>query len=237
MSLPAAPATPDRLDHVEVWLFDLDNTLYPAECNLFAQIDRRMGEYVAGRLGVGLNEAKRLQKQYFHEHGTTLRGLMTAHGVEPQEFLDYVHDIDLGVLRPWAALDAALAALAGRKLIYTNGSTAHAERVLDRLGIARHFEAIHDIAAAGWRPKPDPAAYAALVGRFGFAPRRAAMVEDIAGNLAPAAELGMTTVWVPNARERERVGEAQPPFVDHVAEDLAAWLADRGPRRGPFPPD
>lgn len=216
------------LDHIAVWIFDLDNTLYPASCNLFAQIDRRIGEFIAGRFGIPQEEARRRQKQYFREHGTTLRGLMVEHDVDPVAFLDYVHAIDVTPVPPCPVLDRTLAALPGRKVIYTNGSTRHAEAVVERLGIGRHFDTVFDIVAAGYVPKPDPRPYAELIQRYGIDPRAACMVEDIARNLVPAHALGMTTVWVKSEDDWARpdadgVGTGQ--HIHHRTDDLVAWLA------------
>lgn len=222
------PGRPD-LDHVETWIFDLDNTLYPASSNLFAQVDRRIGEFIAGYFDLPLDEAKRKQKAYYRDYGTTLRGLMTEHDVDPVAFLDYVHDIDVTPITPSAALDAALADLPGRKLIYTNGSTRHAENVIGRLGVAHRFEGIFDIVAADYVPKPDPRPYAAMVERHGVDPTRAAMVEDIARNLVPAAALGMTTVWVRSEADwshPDGPGIGTGAHIHHVVDDLVAWLAD-----------
>lgn len=226
--LPVAGTTPDpaAFTHVAIWIFDLDNTLYPAACNLFAQIDRRMTQFIAERFDLPWDEARRKQKHYFQTYGTTLRGLMLDHQIEPDAFLDFVHDIDVSLVDAAPVLDQALARLPGRKLIHTNGSVRHAENVLDRLGIARHFEAIYDIVAADYVPKPDPRPYSDLVRRHGVAPASALMVEDIARNLAPAAGLGMTTLWVASgidwARpERSAGAEAH---IHHVTEDLPAWL-------------
>lgn len=208
---------------IETWVFDLDNTLYPASCDLFAEIDIRMRLFVAAFLRVGEDEAHRIQKDYFHRYGTTLRGLMTCHGVDPHAFLADVHSIDLGAIAPDPALDRVLARLPGRKLIFTNATRAHADRVIGRLGIARHFEAVFDIEDAGFVPKPDPAVYASLIARFGLEPRRTAMIDDIAWNLVPAADLGMTTVWIRNESPWSRPG-FDASRVHHVVEDLAAWL-------------
>ncbi|HEX9771726.1 MAG TPA: pyrimidine 5'-nucleotidase [Kiloniellales bacterium] len=210
---------------VEAWIFDLDNTLYPASCNLFAQVDARMSAFIQDLLSLGPGEARRIQKSYFREHGTTLRGLMDHHRVEPEAFLAYVHDIDFSVIPEAADLEAALARLAGRKLVFTNATVRYAEQVLARLGIAHHIEAIFDIVAAGYRPKPEPESYRRLIAEHGIDPRRAVLVEDIARNLAPAAALGMTTVWVPNAADWSRDG-AEDGHVHHVVQDLAAWLMD-----------
>ncbi len=215
---------------IETWIFDLDNTLYPASCNLFDQIHRRMGEFIAELLGVELDEAKRLQKIYFREHGTTLRGLMNVHNIDPTRFLDHVHRIDLAPIPPDAALGAALAALPGRKLVFTNGTVRHAENILAHLGIEGHFAGIFDIAACGYVPKPDPAGYDALVRRFAIVPARAAMIEDMAKNLAPAAALGMTTVWLRGTIDWAREG-AEAAYVHHVAEALTPFLAEIAARR------
>lgn len=215
----------DPLDHVEDWIFDLDNTLYPARSNLFAQVDVRMGEFIHRLFDVEIAEARRIQKSLFRDHGTTLRGLMTVHGIEPAAFLDYVHDIDVSVVDPSPTLDRALADLPGRKFVFTNGSLAHAERVLARLGVApERFHGIFDIVAADYRPKPDPEPYAAIIRRFAIRPDRAAMVEDMARNLKPAREQGMTTVWVRTEADWARA-EAAHDFIDHVVDDCADWLA------------
>ncbi len=225
----AAP-DPRRLGvaHVDAWVFDLDNTLYSAASSLFPQIDVRMRQFIAERFGLELDEAFRLQKRYYREFGTTLRGLMLVHGMEPAAFLEYVHDIDHSVLDAAPALDGALARLPGRKLIFTNGSERHAEKVMARLGIAHHFEAIFDIAAAAYVPKPQPECYQAMVARFGIDPRSAAMVEDIHRNLRPAASIGMTTIWVNEADHPDAHVVSQSDddlsHVHHITDDLAAWL-------------
>ncbi len=214
-----------RFSHVDVWVFDLDNTLYPASCNLFDQVDRRIGEFVARELGLDPDEARRVQKQYFRDYGTTLRGMMERHRVAPQAFLDYVHAIDVTPVPPSPALDAALAGLPGRKVIFTNGSVAHAERVMERLGVARHFAEVFDIAAADYLPKPEPATYARMVARHDIDPHAAAMLDDLPRNLAPAAALGMTTVWVRTDSPWAQDG-AEGEHIHHVADDLTAWLED-----------
>jgi len=140
----------------DVWLFDLDNTLYPARCNLFSQIDVRIGRYIADWLKVTPEEARVVQKQYWRDHGTSMRGMMTLHGVDPTHYLDYVHDIDYSPVEANPALEASLRALPGRKIIFTAGDVPHAERVMERLGVAHHFEAIFDIAAGEYWPKPHP---------------------------------------------------------------------------------
>ncbi|MEE8334736.1 MAG: pyrimidine 5'-nucleotidase [Alphaproteobacteria bacterium] len=222
--MPSATRPAIDPGQVETWIFDLDNTLYPASCNLFAQVDRLMGRFIQELLSLGPEEARRLQKRYFREHGTTLRGLMNHHDVDPEAFLDFVHRIDFSVIEPSPALDAALAALDGRKLVFTNATKQYAERVLNRIGVGHHFEAIFDIVAADYRPKPERESYHCLIQQHGIDPTRAVLVEDIARNLAPAAELGMTTVWVPNDTDWSRAG-AEDGHVHHVTENLVDWLS------------
>jgi len=220
------------LEAVGVWVFDLDNTLYPASCDLFSLIERRMGAFIAERFGLSPEEARRRQKRFFREHGTTLRGLMVEHAVEPDEFLAYVHAIDLAALAPDPALGRALAALPGRKLVFTNASRDHAERVMARLGVAGQFEAIHDIADAGYRPKPDPATYAGFLARHGVDPARACMLDDMACNLVPAARLGMTTAWIRGDSAWGRPTADHLPHIHHVIDDLPGWLAKRAAPEG-----
>jgi putative hydrolase of the HAD superfamily len=212
------------------WLFDLDNTLYPASCRLFDQVDRRMGEFVQQALGLANRvEARKIQKDYLRDHGTTLRGLMDVHGIAPDDYLDYVHAIDLSAVQPDPDLDTALAALTGRKLIFTNGSENHAVNVMDRLGVAHHFEAIFDIAAADYVPKPARGPYDQLIARHDLRPDATVFFDDMPRNLEPAAALGMTTVWVANDSEWALQGHTgTEDFVHHVTDDLAGWLRANG---------
>ncbi len=208
---------------VEHWVFDLDNTLYSAQCQLFLQIDRRMGDYIAGLLGLATEDARRLQKKYFHTYGTTLRGLMNDHQVDPSAYLEFVHDIDLTVIAPDQALDAALAGLPGIKVIFTNANREHAERVIQRLGVARHFAAIFDIQDAGYLPKPEPETYDRFLACHRITPGRSVLFEDSVANLKPAAALGMTTVLVTPGEEGV-VNHGHLDHVHHVTDDLAGWL-------------
>lgn len=213
--------------HVDAWVFDLDNTLYPAHCNLFAQIDDRMGAFIAQALEVDRTEARRIQKQYYVDHGTTLAGLMAVHGMKPEPFLDFVHDIDLDVVTPSPELDAALARLPGTRFIFTNGSVRHAENVAARLGILDRFDGIIDIAACGFVPKPQAEAFERFLGHSRAQAGRAAMFEDIARNLEVPHRLGMRTVWVRTdhafATERAHHG-AEGDHIHHVTDDLVAFL-------------
>ena len=213
------------LSHLDCWIFDLDNSLYPASADLFALIDIRMGEYIQRLLACDPVEARRVQKSYFHEHGTTLAGLMAGHGVAPRDFLDYVHDIDLARLTADPALVAAMDRLPGRKFVFTNGDEAYAARVLDKIGLANAFDGMHDIHAMDYVPKPDPRAYAALCSAHAIAPETALFVEDMARNLEPAKALGMTTVWVDNGSERGSHG-ADPAFIDYRIADIGLWLTE-----------
>jgi putative hydrolase of the HAD superfamily len=219
------------LSDVADWIFDLDNTLYPARCNLFAQVDRRIGQFIEGRLGLDPVMARQLQKRYFHEHGTTLAGLMAHHAVDPEAFLNFVHDIDVTPVQPSPALDEALKRLPGRKFIFTNGSTAHADRVTARLGVGHHFDGVFDIIAADYRPKPDPATYDSLIRRHGIDPSKAAMIEDLPRNLRPAADLGMTTVLVLTGEEWAQA-DAAGDHIHHVTDDLVGWLTIHAPQPG-----
>lgn len=212
-----------ELAHIDAWIFDLDNCLYPASTELFRLIDVRMGEYISRLLGVDGIEARRVQKLYFHEHGTTLAGLMRAHGVDPHDFLEFVHDIDLARLTADHGTVAALDRLPGRKFVFTNGDEPYARRVLERLGLANAFDGLHDIHAMAYRPKPEPRSYSALCERWDIDPKRALFAEDMARNLAPAKALGMTTVWVDNGSERGDHG-ADPAFIDYRTADIGEWL-------------
>ncbi|HYZ39159.1 MAG TPA: pyrimidine 5'-nucleotidase [Stellaceae bacterium] len=212
------------LVEIETWIFDLDNTLYPTSCRLFDQIHARMTRFIAERFDLSPEEALARQKTYFRGHGTTLRGLMVVDRIDPEEFLSYVHDIDLTSVAPNPVLVEALKGLPGRKLVHTNGSQRHAERLLDHLGIAGSFCGIVDIRMAGYEPKPALAGYHELLRRHQVTPGTALMVEDIARNLIPAAALGMTTAWVRNPAEWGADG-AEGDHIHHIIEDLGDFLS------------
>lgn len=227
-----APAAADlaRFGGVDTWVFDLDNTLYPAHTNLFGQIDERIRAYVERLLELGADEAQVLQKDYYRRYGTTLRGLMIEHGVSPDEFLAYVHDIDHSVVDEDPRLAAALARLPGRRFIMTNGSTAHAAAVAARLGIAGHFDGIFDIVAAGHEPKPRLSTYERFWLEHAIEPGRSAMFEDLARNLEVPHARGMRTVLIVPDGTREVFREdwelegAAASHVEHVTDDLASFL-------------
>ncbi|HEX2623798.1 MAG TPA: pyrimidine 5'-nucleotidase [Sphingomicrobium sp.] len=212
-----------RLGHIRHWIFDLDNCLYPAETRLFDLIDERMTAYIARLLDLDPVEARRVQKSHFHAHGTTLRGLMHDHDVDPHHFLEDVHAIPLDRVCNDERLARGLARLPGQKLVFTNGDAPYARRVLEAIGIGDAFEALHDIHAAELRPKPDAHGYRLLLDKFAIDPARALMVEDMAQNLKPAKELGMTTVWVDNGSERGNHGH-HPDFIDLTIRNVGEWL-------------
>ena len=213
------------LAEIETWIFDLDNTLYPASCRLFDQIHSRMTQFIAEQLDLSPEAALLLQKAYFREHGTTLRGLMTVNRIDPRDFLSFVHEIDLACVPADPVLVAALAALPGRKIVHTNGSERHASRLLDHLGIADSFCGIVDIETSDYDPKPSLAGYHELLRRHEVAPDTALMVEDIARNLVPAAALGMTTAWVCTAADWAAAG-SDGGHIHHIVGNLGAFLND-----------
>jgi len=223
--------------HVETWVFDLDNTLYPHHLNLWQQVDERIRSYVAEFLKVSKDEAFRVQKDYYKRYGTTMRGLMTEHGLKPDDYLEYVHQIDHSPLTPDPALGDSLEKLPGRKLILTNGTRKHADNVMRRLEIHHHFEDVFDIVAAELEPKPRPQTYDRFLARHGVDPRKAAMFEDLARNLAVPHELGMITVLVVPEKTREVFREGwelegrEAAHVDHVTDSLVGFLEKIVPAR------
>jgi putative hydrolase of the HAD superfamily len=228
----ALTPAPRSLAHVTNWVFDLDNTLYPRECNLFAQIDLLISHYMVGVTQLPFEEARTLQKAYYRDYGTTLNGLMQRHRVDPDHFLKTVHQIDYSPVPAHPALIAAIRALPGRKFILTNGDVGHAKAVLRRLGDADDiFDDIFDIRAMSYRPKPLPEAYASFLAAHGIDARRSAMFDDLEKNLLVPHEVGMTTVQViagehfaheqVEAWELEQTGGAH---VHHMTADLAGFL-------------
>ncbi|MCO6390205.1 pyrimidine 5'-nucleotidase [Aliihoeflea aestuarii] len=221
---------PARFAHITDWVFDLDNTLYPHHTNLFAQIDVRMTGYIADLLHLPPKEARVMQKELYKEYGTTMKGLMERHAIDPDDFLQKVHDIDYSPVQAAPELEAAIKALPGRKFIFTNGDRRHAENTARRLGILDHFDDIFDIVAAGLNPKPARDTYDKFVALHKVAGPKAAMFEDLARNLAAPKALGMTTVLVvPRNFEPTftEIWEQDPDHeddVDYVTDDLTAFL-------------
>jgi putative hydrolase of the HAD superfamily len=215
--------------HVETWIFDLDNTLYHADSNLFAAIESRMTEFIARRLEIHPGEAYTLQHFYFRTYGSSLRGLMECDRVDPEEFLAYVHDVDLTPLHPEPRLRTALERLPGRRFIFTNGCRHHAARVLERIGLSGLWDDIWDIRTLAFSPKPRPEAYMRIIEAGRFAPAAAAMFEDTPRNLVPALALGMTTVlvrtdtrWSIQGPQSAASGPAR--HFHHEIDDLADFL-------------
>ncbi|WP_417464265.1 pyrimidine 5'-nucleotidase [Kordiimonas sp.] len=210
-------------DNRNTWVFDLDNTLYSEKCNLFLQIDQKIGEYVQSLLQLNPEEARKVQKEYLLEHGTTLKGLMANHKVDPYHYLDHVHAIDFSPIARDDALRDALNSLKGRKIVFTNADLPYAEKVLDRLGIADQFEAIFDIHEAALEPKPKREVYDKFIEKFEIDPTRAVMFEDMVRNLRPAHALGMATVWI-NTGSVWGQADYDASFVHAETDELTNWL-------------
>ena len=208
------------LRHIDTWLFDLDNTLYPAESGFMGEIVVRMTDFVEKVTGLPREEAFKLQKTYLAEHGLTLKGMMLNHGVDPAEFHAIFHDMSLEALAHDAPLLAALERLPGRRLIFTNADEVHADRVLAHLGLAHLFDDVFHIGSAGYEPKPSPEAFTRIGAAHGIDPTVTAFFEDAERNLAPAAHLGMTTVLV-----GAHAAASTATFVHHRTETLAPFLA------------
>jgi putative hydrolase of the HAD superfamily len=221
---------PIRFAHVTDWVFDLDNTLYPHHSNLFSQVDVRMTAYVSELLALPREEARKLQKELYLKYGTTLSGLMELHGIDPDDFLEKVHDIDYSWLVPDPVLGTAIRQLPGRKFIFTNGDRRHAERAAAQLGILEYFDAIFDIVAAGLTPKPARQTYEKFAALHSVIGNKAVMFEDLARNLAVPKELGMTTVLIvprnfePTFSEIWERDAMQEDDVDFVTDDLSGFL-------------
>ncbi|WP_370454592.1 pyrimidine 5'-nucleotidase [Paracoccus sp. M683] len=213
---------------VDVWIFDLDNTLYDPSAALFSQIERRMTDYVSRQLAVTPAEANRLRDDYWRRYGTTLAGLMAEHGIDPAPYLADVHDIDFSVLRPDPALAQAIRALPGRKIVHTNADALYASRVLDHRQLPV-FEAIYGIEEVGFHPKPDARAYDSVIKAHAIDPTRAAFFEDDPRNLAVPHDLGMRTVLVGRGRHGpDELAEDHDhgPHVHHRTDDLTAFLRE-----------
>jgi putative hydrolase of the HAD superfamily len=216
--------------HIDSWVFDLDNTLYPHHVNLWQQVDARINEFVSSWLNISSEDARAVQKDYYKRFGTTMRGMMTLHGVHADDYLAYVHKIDHSPLQPNPAMGDAIAKLPGRKLILTNGSVDHVDAVLERLGLATHFDGVFDIIAAELEPKPAPQTYRKFLALHSVDPTRAVMFEDLSRNLVVPHQLGMTTVLVVPDGSKDVVREdwelegRDAVHVDHVTDDLTGFL-------------
>lgn len=217
-----------HLPHVNTWVFDLDNTLYPADARIMDQVDQRMTEFVMQLLDLDRPSARAVQKKYWREYGTTLNGLMSNHVVDMAHFLDFVHDVDHSTITPDPVLAERIANLEGRRLVYTNGSVKHAEKVIDRLGLNGLFDALYDIEAGGFTPKPHRESFERFTASLAVDPGEALMFEDSARNLETAAQMGFTTVLI-RAPEHDPDGESagpgdHPPHVHYAADCLRTFL-------------
>jgi putative hydrolase of the HAD superfamily len=221
-----ADARPD-FRHVKSWIFDLDNTLYCADSGIFAQIEGRMTEYVMAFLKLPREQAYARQKELYRQYGTTMNGLMREHGASPEDYLHYVHDIDLSSLGMDKALVEVLEKLPGRRFVFTNGCRDHAARILERLGMTSLFDAVWDIRTMGFQPKPQMEAYECVIKASGVACDQAAMFDDLPRNLVPAARLGMTTIWLKTDAPWGKHGplmDVAPGDIHHTTENLTQFL-------------
>ena len=208
---------------IKFWIFDLDNTLYSGSTKVFEQVDKRMSKYISNKLNIDLEEAKKIQKNYFYEYNTTLNGMIKNHKINPDEFLDFVHDINIDFLQKDPALGKEIENLDGKKIIFTNGSKKHAINVTKQIGIDKLFDDIFDIVDAEFVPKPLVEPYKKLVKKHKIDPKLCVLVEDIARNLKPAYEMGMKTVWIKNDEPWARKF-SDSKFVNYKTNNLSEFL-------------
>ena len=211
------------LQFSKFWIFDLDNTLYSGETRVFEQVDKRMSKYISEKLNVSIPEAKEIQKNYFYKYNTTLNGMMKNHKIEANEFLEFVHDIDIDFLKKDMPLGEELRKLEGKKIIFTNGSKKHALNVTQRIGIDQYFDDIFDIVDCNFIPKPKMEPYKKLVEKHKIDPNLCVLIEDIARNLKPAYEMGMKTVWIEN-NEPWAAKFSDSNFVNYRTKNLTEFL-------------
>ena len=208
---------------IKCWIFDLDNTLYSGKTKVFEQVDKRMSKYISNKLNINVEEAKKIQKNYFHEYNTTLNGMIKNHKIDPGEFLEFVHDINIDFLQKDSALAKEIEKLDGKKIIFTNGSRKHAINVSKRIGIDQLFDDIFDIVDAEFIPKPLLEPYKKLVKKHKIDPKLCVLVEDIARNLKPAYEMGMKTVWIENDEPwASKFSDSE--FVNYKTNNLSEFL-------------
>ena len=212
-----------ELGSIKYWIFDLDNTLYSGKTKVFEQVDKKMSKYISNKLNVTIEEAKKIQKNYFYEYNTTLNGMIKNHKIDASEFLEFVHDIDIDFLKKDIKLNEELKKLTGKKIIFTNGSRKHAINVTSRIGIEQHFDDVFDIVDSEFMPKPAMEPYKKLVEKHKIDPKLCVFVEDIARNLKPAYEMGMKTVWIEND-EPWASKFSDSDFVNYRTNDLSEFL-------------
>ena len=212
-----------ELKKIKFWLFDLDNTLYSGDTKVFDQVDKKMSSFISDKLKVSLEDAKKIQKNYFHEYNTTLNGMIKNHSIDAEEFLKFVHDVDLNFLEKNQDLQNELTKLIGKKYIFTNGSKAHASNVTKRIGIENLFDGVFDIVDSDFIPKPSIEPYKKIIQKYGIDPEYCIFIEDIARNLKPAYELGMKTVWIKN-NEPWAAKFSNENFINYKTDNLSEFL-------------
>ncbi len=214
-------------EKINTWIFDLDNTLYSADSGIFQQVHKLMGEFISKNLNMDMPEAKKLQAKYYKQHGTTLRGLMDNHGIDPDYFLDEVHRLDYSIVGSNKLLNNELQKLKGRKIIYTNANEKHAIDVLKRIDLENFFDEIFDIKMANYIPKPELAPYQQIIDLFTINPDSSAMFDDIAKNLVPAKKVKFTSVWIDAGYENFSDDiAASKKYLDFQTRDLSLFLKD-----------
>ncbi len=212
-----------EFESIKFWIFDLDNTLYSGKTKVFEQVDKKMSKYISEKLNVTIEEAKKIQKNYFHEYNTTLNGMIKNHKIDPNEFLDFVHDINIDFLKKDIQLGEELKKLDGKKIIFTNGSKKHAINITQKIGIDEYFDDIFDIVDSEFVPKPSVKPYNKLIEKHKIDPKLCVFVEDIARNLKPAYEMGMKTVWIKN-EEPWASKFSDSKFVNYKTNNLSEFL-------------
>ena len=215
-------------DSFENWIFDLDNTIYDIKAGLFIKISERITEYIMTKLSFTREEANLVRSDMYKKYGLTLTGLMREYEIDPDEYLDFIHDVTHPELKYEKQLKLSLKNLSGRKFIYTNASQDHAKNILSAMGIEAEFEKILDIKATQYVPKPDPKSYEIMLKSFGILSNQienSVFIEDTAKNLRPAKLLGLKTVWIENAHNLEDYKE-NAKYVDCKYSDLKSLLND-----------
>ena len=212
-----------KLQAIKCWIFDLDNTLYSGKTRVFEQVDKKMSKYISKKLNVDIVEAKEIQKNYFYEYNTTLNGMINNHKIDANEFLEFVHDVDIDFLKKDSLLNEELMKLDGKKIIFTNSSRKHAMNVIRKIGIDQHFDDIFDIVDSEFVPKPDIVSYKKLVEKHKIDPKLCVFIEDIARNLKPAYEMGMKTIWIENDEPWARKF-SDSDFVNYKTNNLPEFL-------------
>ena len=214
-----------ELTNIKYWIFDLDNTLYSGDTKVFDQVDKKMSKFISDKLKVSIEEAKKIQKNYFHEYNTTLNGMIKNHEIDADEFLEFVHDVNLDFLKADKSLEEEISNLKGKKFIFTNGSKAHAANVTKRIGIEQLFDGVFDIVESNFIPKPSIEPYKKILEKYKIEPQYSIFIEDIARNLKPAHELGMKTVWIKND-EPWAAKFSDSNFINYKTDNLAKFLKD-----------